>query len=110
VQNEILVKNPKADIHVYAVWEPVLGGDSSGAWDPQVLNDPRVINYWDPKLLMSTWLDQHVTHSGSTVWDHYFIYGPSASWQSMPGPLVGSGGDVIDVSGELRNQVDSLIG
>ena len=103
------MKNPKANIHVFAVWEPVLGADSASAWDPRVLNDPRVTNYWDPKLQVSQWFGQHLTHSGSVVWDHYFLYGPGASWGNVPGPLVGSGGDVIDVADQLRSQVSPLI-
>ena len=110
MQNEILAKNPKANIRVYAVWLPALSEDSAQAWDPKVLNDPRVTNYWDPRLLMSTWLGTHVTHSKALVWDHYFLYGPRASWATTPGPLVGSGGDVIDVSAQLERQVHSLTG
>ena len=109
MQNEILAKNPRANIRVFAVWLPVLSGDSAQGWDPIVLKDPRVTNYWDPHLLVSTWLGQHGTHSGAIVWDHYFLFGPSASWRSIPGPLAGNGGDVIDVTGQLRAQVRSLL-
>jgi hypothetical protein len=65
---------------------------------------------WDPHLVASSWLGQHVTHSGRIVWDHYFLYGPNASWQGLPGPLVGDGGDVIDVSSQLAGQVQALLG
>jgi hypothetical protein len=44
------------------------------------------------------------------VWDHYFLYGTNASWGSVLGPTVGSGGDVIDVSDQLQAQVSKLIG
>ena len=109
MQNELLVKHPSANVRVYAVWEPVLPGDSANGWDPKVLNDPRVTNYWDPHLLLSRWLGEHVTHSGAIVWDHYFLYGPNASWTDAPGPLVGDGGDVIHVTGQLRAQFDSAV-
>src|SRR5438128_9937250 len=48
-------------------------------WDPEVLNDPRVVKYWDPSEAVSLWFGQHVTHSQGIVWDHYILFGPDAT-------------------------------
>ena len=58
---------------------PALSGDSAQGWDPEVLNDPRVVNYWDPSEAVSLWFGQLVTHSQGIVWDHYILFGPDAT-------------------------------
>ena len=32
---------------MFAIWLPMLAGDSRSAWDSNVLDDPRVIDFWD---------------------------------------------------------------
>jgi len=105
VQNEILRKNPNANVRVFAVWLPALGGDSAQSWDPKVLNDPRVVNYWDPSEAVSLWFGQHVTHTQDIIWDHYILFRPDATWSDVPGPALGDGGDVIGVADQLRTQI-----
>jgi hypothetical protein len=50
-----------------------------------------------------------VAHSPGITWDHYFLYGPNATWRGVPAPLAGDGGDVIDTGEQLRTQVSSLL-
>jgi hypothetical protein len=33
----------------------MLAGDSRSAWDSNVLNDPRVIEYWDSDRIAGKW-------------------------------------------------------
>ena len=80
MQNAILATYPTAKIRVFAVWFPVLDGDSRASWDPIVLNDSRVTNFWDPKRSVSIWFGENVTH-----------------------------GDVIETGEQLRTQVISLL-
>jgi hypothetical protein len=43
------------------------------------------------------------------AWDVYFLYGPDATWDQLPGPLVGSGATVYEKSHALRAQVQALV-
>jgi hypothetical protein len=108
VADNILAKHPKANLAVYTVWLPELGG-SRGAWDPSVLPDHRVVNYWDGDELVALWYAAHVADRPGIVWDAFFLYGPAARWRSVPGPLVAGGGTVIDESGRLADAIRPLL-
>jgi len=101
VHSEILEKNRSARLKVFVVWLPMLPGDSRQMIDQRVLADPRVTYYWDPKARMGEWFSSHVTHQPGTTWDAFFMYGQQARWNSVPGPLVGSGSSVMGSSGDL---------
>lgn len=88
-------------MRVYVVWFNVLVGDSRNLVDTRVLNDPRVTNYYDPKRSVGSWFADHSNGRGGIVWDAYFLYGPDATWETEPGPLLSSGGTVIGSSGDL---------
>ena len=69
--------------------------------DRRLLGDPRVTNFWDENKLAGSWFAQHVPGSRgyevlSVSWDAYLLYGPDASWDSAPGPLISVGRTVIE--------------
>jgi hypothetical protein len=110
VQREILEAEPEADIVVYAVWVPFLGGNRDAAnLSQRVLPDPRVIQFWDESALTSDWFAEHVERSAAPAWDVYYLYGPDASWSDVPGPLVSSGATIIGRSSELEEAVTPLL-
>ena len=37
----------------------MLAGDSRGAWDRHVLDDPRVVSLWDGSRLVGKWFADH---------------------------------------------------
>jgi len=87
VQDEVLAKYPNADVRVYMIWLPVYGGDSPAAWDQTLLDDPRVIHYWDGERLVGSWFYEHGSLDGegtvyNAYWDRYIIYSPSAVWEN----------------------------
>jgi len=102
VRKDILERNPSSTVRVYVVWFNVLAGDSRNLVDRRVLNDPRVSNYYDPKKTVGSWFaNQSNGRGGGIVWDAYFLYGPDATWETEPGPLLSSGSTVIGSSGDL---------
>jgi hypothetical protein len=111
VQREILAPNPTAALRVYVVWVPFLEADASSAsLSRQVFgSDPRVLNFWDGSALTSKWFAANVEHSTFPAWDVYYLYGPKASWQTIPRPLVGSGGSVIGQSSALQSAIQPLL-
>lgn len=101
MRSNILGKYPSVPARVYVVWFAMLPGDSRELVDRRVLNDPRVINYYDPKRVVGAWFGSHGESGGGIVWDAYFLYGPDAAWAEEPAPLLSSGGSVIGSSGDL---------
>jgi hypothetical protein len=109
VQREILEANEEADIRVYAVWVPSLGGTQDAAeLSQRVLPDPRVLHYWDEEALTSAWFAEIVEHSSVPAWDVYYLYDPDAKWSAIPEPLVSSGGTIIGQSAALADAIRPL--
>lgn len=71
VQREVLDKHPDAELHVYAVWFDVLLGDDRSAWNPDLLVDPRVTQYWDSDRTLGTWFPRQEEYKP-------VIFGPMA--------------------------------
>src|SRR5213596_1726646 len=66
----------------------MLAGDSRGAWDAHVLDDPRVVSLWDGSRLAGRWFADHsiggLGAPGDIVWDAYLAFGKSARWRREP--------------------------
>ncbi len=73
----------------------MLAGDSRGAWDRHVLDDPRVVSLWDESRLAGEWFGEHSLGgfggSGSVVWDAFFAFGAHARWHRQPTALLAAG-------------------
>ncbi len=83
MQADILAKYPGAELRVYAVWLPMLGGDSRSAWDEGVMPDERVLHFWDGDRAVGRWFAEYEGYGG-TVWDTYYLFGPEAAWGAAP--------------------------
>ena len=44
------------------------------------------------------------------TWDGYYLYGPDATWEDSPSPLIGSGGTIYAEQETLRTQLNALLG
>jgi hypothetical protein len=111
VQREILEAEPQAELAVYAVWVPFLGGTrDAAALSQRVLPDPRVIQFWDEAALTSDWFAAHVEDGQAPAWDVYYLYGPDARWTDVPSPLVSSGATIIGRSSALKAAIAPLLG
>ena len=82
----------------------MLAGDSRGAWDAHVLDDPRVVSLWDGSRLAGRWLADHsiggLGGPGSIVWDAYYAFPKNSTWTNQPSGVLAAGSDIIDnVSG-----------
>ncbi|HEY0783966.1 MAG TPA: hypothetical protein VGE98_16025 [Thermoanaerobaculia bacterium] len=89
MQTDLLAAHPQLDLRVYAIWLPLLRGDSREAWEAGPLVDARMGHYWDEGREIGDWFLKNVTHrKDETEWDSYFFYpagarlGPTtaASW------------------------------
>jgi hypothetical protein len=80
---------------VYAVWFNVLPTDSVGEWNPEILSDWRVTEFWDAEGALGDWFGKHRDQmelglfGGAVVWDAALVFGPEAMWDEIPHPLGG---------------------
>jgi len=106
VRTHILNAHPHAKLTVLAVWLPMLPGDSRSAWDSNVLDDPRVISFWDGNRIAGKWFADRSTGGlrgpGGIVWDAYFAFPKRARWQTEPQHVLASGSDIIDHTDGLQ--------
>ena len=109
MHEEILKKNPSADLRVYAVWFNMVAGDSRSGWDGAGMNDPRVVHLWDEQKAVGDFFAAKVTRTPGTAWDAYFLYGPDATWGSEPAPLVGNGRTIIARRAQLQEGIVPLL-
>ena len=90
-----------------AIWLPMLAGDSRSAWDSNILNDPRVHEFWDGNRIAGKWLADKqlggLGGPGSIVWDAYYAFPANSNWKSTPDDLLSAGSDIIDNVGELEH-------
>jgi hypothetical protein len=77
----------------------MLPGDSRSNWNPSVLDDPRVTQFWDGDRIAGRWLADHHTgdleQPGGVVWDAFLGFGASARWQTEPSQLLAAGSTII---------------
>jgi hypothetical protein len=86
----------------------MLAGDSRSAWDSHVLDDPRVTEFWDGDRIAGTWFADRqlggLGGPGGIVWDAYYAFAPSATWDEQPTRALVAGSDIVDnVSGLQRD-------
>ena len=106
VRTHILNAHPHAKLTVYAIWLPILPGDSRGAWDAHVLDDPRVVSLWDGSRLAGKWFANRSPRGlggpGNIVWDAYCAFAGNARWRGEPSGLLAAGSDIIDNTNGLE--------
>jgi hypothetical protein len=83
---------------------------SKNKWDATIMPDRRVKHFWDGELAAARWFANQVDGYDGVSWDMYYLYGPDAVWETVPSPLVDSGGTIYRESQTLIMQVSSLLG
>lgn len=126
LEERVLATNPEADVRVYVLWFSMIPADMlpeelSGQRDEGVLNDPRVIHFWDGQRLLNQWLADNAPLEGpersslrrtygqldwgTYIWDAYFVYEAGTTWEEAASPLA-AGYPLI----QNREQVRSALG
>ena len=85
---------------------------SRWGWTAGVISDPRVLHYWDEHRILGRWFAQQENPENADdgiVWDAYYLYGPEATWESKPEPLISSGATVQDEADELKRKIATLL-
>ena len=87
----------------------MLGGDARDKWNGNTMPDTRVMHFWDGNLQIGQWLAKQVDGYDGIAWDIYYLYGPDATWETVPTPLVGSGITIYSERKTLEMQVRTLL-
>lgn len=111
MQSEVLEAHPGQPLAVYVVWSNQLPSDSRGGWDPGLLDDPRIIEYWDGDGVTARWLFSNREaigfefFGGAAVWDSSLLFGPDATWAAVPSPIEHLGYTVIRQRAALESHL-----
>jgi hypothetical protein len=108
VQNQLLAQYTSKSLRVYAVWLPMLWADARTMWNGTTMPDPRVIHFWDGETVVGQWFAKQVDGYQGIAWDVYYLYGPDATWESVPSPLIGSGSTIYSERQALKMQVSTV--
>ena len=84
----------------------MLAGDSKGAIDRRLFDDPRAVTFWDPHRIAGDWFGAHAVGGlgggGLTVWDAFYGFRGTAHWAAAPTGVVATGSDIIGNTGRLE--------
>ena len=98
---------------MFAIWLPMLAGDSASSIDHRVLDDPRVVTFWDPRRIVGNWFANHAIGglggAGYTVWDAFFGFARAARWTTTPTRVVATGSEIIGHTGALEHAFIPLL-
>jgi hypothetical protein len=87
----------------------MLRGDAREEWNGNTMPDPRVMHFWDDEAEIGQWFAKQVDGYEGIAWDAYYLYGPDATWEAVPSPLVDSGSTIYSERQTLKMQVSTLV-
>jgi hypothetical protein len=121
-QDELLAKNPKADVRVFVVWFQMYPGDAASKWPRELLADRRVEHRWDETKAAGRWFltnlpSLHPSRGGDGVfpqrvdalWDTYLLFGRDATWNDTPNGVLSWGYTVMRTRPKLHDDFEFVI-
>jgi hypothetical protein len=72
-------------------------GDSRGAINARLFDDPRVTTFWDPHEISGRWLGSRAIGGldDEIVWDAFYAFAPATRWSDRPDHLIATGAPII---------------
>ncbi len=90
----------------------MIPGDTKDKWNPAILSDERVQEFWDKDRVVGKWLTRNMKdcrHLGSVDWDSFYLLDGAATWGEMLGPVEGCGTPVIGTAKNLAEGLEKLL-
>ena len=91
----------------------MLPGDDRSEIDREVLDEPRVVTFWDGERTAGDWFGAHrvggLGGGGYTIWDAFFAFDGSARWRAGPTGAVAAGSTIIGNTGALEQRFEPLL-
>jgi len=118
---ELLDQHPQARVRVLVIWLPVLRGDAGppSARVRQPIQDPRVIEFWDPDRWASPRMlaraaaiqrargEEREIEPGEIAWDLIALFLPGVVWEDPFPTPTWYGGPVEDVLDPVHESLDT---
>jgi hypothetical protein len=95
-------------VKIYTVWVNQRVTDARDEIDVETV--PGARHYWDDDWTTGRWVaEQNLGDLGyqGAVYDAYFLFGPDATWDDVPRPLLASGQPVVGATG-LEEALEKL--
>ncbi len=108
MRENILDEEQSRELRIYAVWLNQRSTDARDEIDESILDDPRVVQYWDGEGITGThFADTDLGGLGYSgfVYDVFYVFGPDATWAEEPAPLAASGVPVISEGEKLLAEI-----
>jgi len=87
----------------------MLRSDERFTIDTGYIGDPRVKHFWDGDRVVGTWIAENIDGYEGISWDAFYLYGPDATWDALPEPLIASGSTVIGERETLERNIAPLL-
>ena len=113
-QNDLLARNPNADVRVFVVWFRMYPGDAESRWPREILIDRRVEQRWDEPKTAGRWFLTHLSdlrpsrggdgafpQRTDALWDSYLLFDRAATWNTTPSGVLSWGYTVMRTRGKL---------
>ena len=114
-QDELLAKNPRADVQVFTIWFRMYPGDAESKWPSQLLTDRRVEHRWDEPKAAGRWFltnlqslrpsrggDGVFPQRVDALWDSYLMFDRRATWTEIPSGVLSWGHTVMRTRAQLQ--------
>ncbi|MFP6583577.1 MAG: hypothetical protein VCD00_13625 [Candidatus Hydrogenedentota bacterium] len=86
--------------------------DKKSRWKTSLLDDKRVVHYWDEEKVLGIWIEEHVStkHLGPIDWDSFYLFDGDGVWADDFEGLKASGTPVIAETESLQKGIQDLFG
>lgn len=114
-QDELLAKNPRADVRVFVIWFRMYPGDEESKWPRELLTDRRVEHRWDEPKTAGRWFmtnlqalkpsrggDGKFPQRVDALWDSYLLFDHNGAWTDTPNGLLSWGYTVMRTREQLE--------
>ena len=113
-QEELLAKNPRADVRVFVIWFRMYPGDAESKWPRELLTDRRVEHRWDEPKAAGRWFltnlrslrpsrggDGVFPQRVDALWDSYLLFDRTATWDDTPSGVLSWGYPLLRTRAQL---------
>ena len=91
----------------------MLPSDSKERCNTGLLDDKRVVHYWDADREVGKWIKANVKdckHLGGPIaWDAFFLFDGSAKWDKALKPILGCGAPILPQRDVLTEALAKLL-
>ena len=109
IETQLLAQNPDVDIQIFVIW--LITADGGGRWQEDLLDDPRVLHFYDPKRSIISPFTKlpidgpersslartygQLSWGENAVWDAYYYFEGETLWEEEAPPLPSQAGQPL---------------